>query len=173
MVNARGACVLATLLVVLSCRKNAPSGSGVDGGDASLQDGASSQTAAPSESVAAASVTDGPQLRPAPSATSSSLFPVTAGPFDGTYRCFKGLQLVQTGAHVLSTTHTNATTDTVIACTVAGDVCAGSIREVQHARGKPPKVLHVKPMTLERTPAGDVLFKPGSPTEKPTFCKRQ
>ena len=71
----------------------------------------------------------------------------------------KGLQLLQLGTVVTSTTHKDATTDSVIACTVAGDTCTGTTRDIQVVRGKPPKVFHVRPITLVRTHGGDILLK--------------
>jgi hypothetical protein len=99
-------------------------------------------------------------------------------PFTGDYRCFKGMHLEQAGTIVMSTVHTNATTDTVVACNVAGDVCTGTVREIQTIRGKSPKVMHIKPVTLQRSPTGDITYRTGNPDAKPgahdtTFCARR
>jgi hypothetical protein len=105
-------------------------------------------------------------------------------PFTGTYRCFKGMHLEQAGTIVTSTMH-NGTTDTVVACTVSREDCIGTVREIQMTRGKAPKVMHVKPITLHRTPNGDIMFQvapaPGAHQTNPskpapgaqTFCPRR
>lgn len=187
MVNACGRSLVATVLVaasvagvLTSCRKKASNDADADV-DAALvaarsdaQVASTAPSAAPAETVTAPALTDGPQLRPSPGGVaSSSPFAVT-DTFGGSYRCVKGvIQLVQSGIVVRSTTHTNATTDTIIACTLAGDVCTGSVREIQTVRGKPPKVNHVKGITLTRTSGGDILFKPADPKEHPVLCRKQ
>lgn len=111
--------------------------------------GAAAAGAAPDGAVVTAAVS--PEEPPLPRPT----------PFTGSYRCFKGLQLLQVGNIVTSTTHKDPTTDTIIACTAVGDTCTGTTRDIQVVRGKPPKVLHVRPITLVRTHGGDILFKTG------------
>lgn len=83
-------------------------------------------------------------------------------PFAGSYRCFKGMHLDQAGDLVTSTMHANGTTDTVVVCRVAGDECTGTVREIQTTRGKAPKVMHVKPVTLRRDANGDITYDVGA-----------
>ena len=84
-------------------------------------------------------------------------------PFSGTYRCFKsGIQLEQVGNIVTSTMHKDSTTDTIIACTAIGDMCTGTMRDIQLAKTKSKKVGNIRPVTLLRTAAGDVLVKMGT-----------
>jgi hypothetical protein len=115
-----------------------------------------------------------PSALPAPTSTSTSMFegmplpPQT--PFAGRYRCLKGLELVQTGDIVRGTVHTSASTDTIIVCNAGPDTCVGTVREIQQARGRPPKVGTVKPITLRRAPSGDVLVQPA--TGAATHCPK-
>ena len=149
--------VAATVPGAVACSKkagNASDGAAGDGAaeasasndDAAVGTGLSGSVAPASAAVPSAAAPDEPQL-PRPT------------PFTGSYRCFKGLQLLQLGSVVTSTMHKDATTDTVIACSAIGDTCTGTTRDVQVVRGKPPKVLHVRPITLVRTHGGDILFK--------------
>lgn len=94
-------------------------------------------------------------------------------PFSGTYRCFKGgMQLEQAGNIVLATMHKDSTTDTVVACTAVGDLCTGTVRDIQGGRGKVKKVVNVRPVTLQRTAGGDILFNLSpSPSAKSTGSK--
>jgi len=187
MGNARGPGAVAALLVagalaglLTSCRKKAAVDADADvdaalAADARAAPDASTQPSSMPVPSAAVISTDGPPLRPVPSAASAG--PLFADDrFSGHYQCPKGnLALVQSGTVVRSTVRTNATTDTVVVCTVAGgDVCTGSVREIQTIRGKPPKVLHVKSMTLTRTPSGDMLMLAASadPKEHPALCRK-
>lgn len=84
-------------------------------------------------------------------------------PFSGTYRCFKaGMQLEQSGNIVMSTMHKDSTTDTVLVCTAIGDVCTGTMRDIHLVKTKSKKVTNVRPVTLLRTGAGDIMVKLGS-----------
>lgn len=183
MVNARSAGV-ATLLatvaaacagVLASCKKPLETNAGDAGvaveasGDAALADAAASASALPVQTSTSPALTDGPQLRPLPDA--GSVAPPVS--FSGNYRCPKGaMELVQNGRVVTSTMHGKASTDTVVACSVNGDVCTGSVREIQMVRGKPPKVMHVKSVTLSRTQTGDVVYQVADPKEHPALCHK-
>jgi hypothetical protein len=192
MLRSRGALTLSLLVIAASatsasCKKKAgavPGDAGASAGDASA-----SPEAGPLNATAATYTNE--TSEPAPSApVPHSTAPATsipmapreppATPFTGNYRCFKGMRLEQAGTIVTSTMHTNATTDTVVACTVAGDVCTGTVREIQTTRGKSPKVTHVKPVTLRRSANGDVTYNVGATDAKPgasdrdhTFCPRR
>jgi hypothetical protein len=176
--------VVATSAASASCKKKTAAGAG-DGGatagdaSASLEAGAAIATAATYSNEVSEPAPSAPV--PVPTAP-SAIAPrePAATPFTGNYRCFKGMHLEQAGNIVTSTMHTNATTDTVVACTVAGDVCTGTVREIQTSRGKSPKVLHVKPVTLRRSANGDVTYNVGATDAKPgaadrdhTFCARR
>jgi hypothetical protein len=93
-------------------------------------------------------------------------------PFTGNYRCFKnGLHLEQSGALVMSTIHKDGTTDTIIACTVFGDTCTGTVRDIHLVKSKTQKkVDDVRPITLLRTKGGDVIVKLGH-EQKPAGAK--
>lgn len=166
----RGELRLALLLFLLAmapaisaCRKKPADTAALDASaDADTTDGASS---APSAS-ATTSATPTPAI--APMFEGLPVPPPT--PFAGSYKCLKGLSLVQTGNIVTGTVHTTGTLDTVIACTAGPDTCTGSVREIQQVRGKSPKVLHVKPVTLRRSPSGDIVIKPETGAE--TFCRK-
>ena len=96
-------------------------------------------------------------------------------PFSGSYRCFKGgMQLEQAGNIVTSTMHKDSTTDTILACTAIGDVCTGTLRDIHLVRSKSKKVGNVRPVTLLRTAAGDVIVKLESeqkPDQRPSGAK--
>jgi hypothetical protein len=110
-------------------------------------------------------------------------------PFTGTYRCPKGgMQLEQTGNIVMSTTHRDSTVDTLLVCTAVGDTCTGTVRDIHLVKTKSKKVGNVRPVTVLRTGAGDVIVKLGSepapagartlPSSKAaageqTFCRRR
>jgi hypothetical protein len=174
MVLARGAGVVATLLVacvvtgtLTSCRKK-PTLEGDAGADAAAD---ASRGAGPTASTTPSAAPVASVPTPVPTA---SPFALTVESFSGNFTCPKGpLKLVQAGTIVTSTVHTNATTDTVVACKVAREVCTGSVREIQTIRGKSPKVLHLKNITLERTPSGDMLLKGPDPREKPALCRKR
>jgi hypothetical protein len=100
-----------------------------------------------------------------------------SSPFSGTFRCFGGMKLEQSGRIVTAATR-KGITDTIVACTASSDTCTGTVREIQTVRGKPPKVMHVKPVTLTLTKTGDLVYVVGSAEKKPgrgdqTFCPRQ
>ncbi len=87
------------------------------------------------------------------------------------------MKLEQSGRIVTSTIH-KGTTDTVLACTAGRDTCTGTVREIQTLSGKPPKVMHVKPVTLTRLSGGDVVYVVGSSEKKAargdqTLCQRR
>lgn len=162
--------IVVTMPSLTACRKKPDAGiAALDASaDADTADGATAATIA---DASASSVPSG-SARPAPSLTSmfegTPLPPAT--PFAGSYRCLKGLQLVQTGSIVTGTIHTSASVDTVIACTAGPETCTGTVREIQQPRSKTPKVTHVKPVTLRRAPNGDVLVKPSTGAE--TLCRK-
>jgi hypothetical protein len=165
----RGTVVLSLLVVsatapgVVSCKKKTSDAldGGASDGAASTDASAASDDAAVTEgnvaatAVATAATADAPPL-PRPT------------PFTGSYQCLKGLQLLQVGNIVTSTIHKDATTDTVLACTATLDTCTGTMRDIQNGRGKSPKVLNVRPITLVRTHNGDILLKltPADKNEK-------
>jgi hypothetical protein len=83
-------------------------------------------------------------------------------PFSGSYRCFKsGMQLEQSGNIVTSTMHKDATTDMILACTVIGDSCTGTVRDIHLVKTKSRKVTNIRPVTVVRTGTGDVMVKMG------------
>jgi hypothetical protein len=149
--------IATTALGASSCRTKVQQASVDATADASTLADAADLAAATSPSASA----------PAPSAsTPRPIFEGVAiepASFAGTFRCFKGMTLVQSGRIVTSTMHTNGTIDTIVACTVRGDDCVGTVREVETVRGKAPKVNHTKPVTLHRMPSGDILFRIDKP----------
>lgn len=161
---------------LLGCRKKPTPDGDASVDSAAVASGSSGLDASTTPSAApvpipTASLTDGPQLRPVPSAAP---FALAADKFSGNYTCPKGaLKLVQAGTIVTSTVHTNATTDTIVACSVAGEVCIGSVREILTIRGKSPKVLHLKNITLTRLPSGDVVLRGPDPKEHPAVCRKR
>jgi hypothetical protein len=161
----------ATVPAAVGCSKKAGDASdAAAAGDGTAEASTSNDDAAVGAPVSGTAVSSGAV---APSAAAPEEPPLPRPtPFTGTYRCFKGLQLLQVGNIVTSTTHKDATTDTVIACTATGDTCTGTTRDVQVIRGKPPKVLHVRAITLLRTHGGDIVVKTsasgaGGAIEKP------
>lgn len=159
---------LVSLLVVstmapgsMSCSKK--TSDALDGG---AGDGAAIADASSAESDATAIGTVAPGTAVATDATPDAPPLPRPTPFTGSYGCFKGMQLVQVGTIVTSTIHKDATTNTVLACTATGDTCTGTLRDIQAVRGKAPKVLHVRPITMVRTHSGDVLFKMTPASEK-------
>jgi hypothetical protein len=156
--------VTATVPGAVACNKKTSDASDGAAGDAAAEASAANDDAAvgAAAAAAAAAAPDSAVVTAAVSAEEPPLPRPT--PFTGSYRCFKGLQLLQVGNIVTSTTHKDATTDTIIACTAVGDTCTGTTRDIQMVRGKPPKVLHVRPITLVRNHGGDILFKT-NPTE--------
>jgi hypothetical protein len=163
--------VAATVPGAVACSKKTSDASDGAAGDAAAEAAAGNDDAAVGTAAAGAagSAASGSAVSPAavsPAAVSPAEPPLPRPtPFTGSYRCFKGLQLLQVGNIVTSTSHKDATTDTVIACTAIGETCTGTTRDIQVVRGKPPKVLHVRPITLVRTHGGDILFKT-NPTDK-------
>lgn len=155
---------------IAACRKKPVGTTTLDASaDAETADGAASfaaaEAGAPSAS-AAASAKPTPTI--APMFEGMPAAPPT--PFAGSYKCLKGLSLVQTGSIVTGTVHTSGSVDTIIACTAGPDTCTGTVREIQQMRGKPPKVMHVKQVTLRRAPNGDIVIKPETGAE--TFCRK-
>ena len=162
-----------TALLASGCSKKVSTADAGDAGDASTADGSSATLS----DGGAAAVTEA--AAPVPAATElAALMPAPAPtPFSGTYRCFGGIKLEQSGRIVTSTLH-KGTTDTVIACTVGRDTCTGTVREILMVRGKAPKVTHVKPVTLTLTKSGDVVYVVDSTDKKAgqgaqTFCPRR
>ena len=168
--------VLLTAIAALAsaCRKGAPPDSrdAATTTDASLGDGGNA-------------LTDGDAGAPLPVATVAAAptsaelsgFQPPPNPFTGTFRCFGGMKLEQAGRIVTSTIH-KGTTDTVLACTASIDTCTGTVREIQTVRGKPPKVMHVKPVTLKLLKSGDILHLVGAETQAAskadqTLCPRR
>lgn len=107
---------------------------------------------------------------PAPTASGTGKA-AAGGPWAGTYKCFGGMHLAQSGSHVTSTMKDTSTTDTVLSCNVSGDKCNGTIQDVSHPKGKPTKVLRTRKIVLQREANGDVSYRPES--TEPTFCRRQ
>jgi hypothetical protein len=174
--------VATAALAGASCKKKAASGA-LDGGanasdaSASVEGGAATASAATDATEAREPSLPAP-VAPAARPVAPREPPPT--PFTGSYRCFKGMQLEQAGDLVTSTMHTNGTTDTIVVCRVGGDVCTGTVREIQTTRGKPPKVMHVKPITLRRHANGDITYdvgageaKHGAGDRDHTFCPRR
>jgi hypothetical protein len=162
-----------TLLLVTGCRKPAPAPPPADAGsEASTADAASATT---EEDAAATPVA---AAAPAPTTVELAAAQPAPLPFPGTYRCFGGMKLEQAGRIVTSTMH-KGTTDTVLACTAAADnTCTGTVREIVTVRGRPPKVNHVKPVTLTLAKNGDVVYVVASADKKggrgeQTFCPRR
>jgi hypothetical protein len=170
----RSVVLLAALAASASaCRKGTPADSkdAATDADASAADGASTVEPAPAIPVATAA--------PTATATATELAAQQPppSPFTGTYRCFGGMKLDQAGRIVTATMH-KGTTDTIIACTASTDTCTGTVREILTVRGKPPKVNHVKPLTLTLTRNGDIVYVVGSSEKKAgkgdqTFCPRR
>jgi hypothetical protein len=154
------------------CRKGAP---------ADAKDAASNADASASGD-AGAMLDDASALlvataAPMPTATELAAQQPPPTPFSGTYRCFGGMKLEQAGRIVTATIH-KGTTDTILACTAGSETCTGTVREIQIVRGKPPKVNHVKAVTLTLTRSGDVVYVVGSAEKKAgqgdqTFCPRR
>jgi hypothetical protein len=162
-----------TALLASGCSKKVSTADAGDAGDASTADG-SSATLPEAGAGAAAAIAP---LAPVPTATELAAQMPAPTPFSGTYRCFGGIKLEQSGRIVTSTLH-KGTTDTVIACTVGRDTCTGTVREIVMVRGKAPKVTHVKPVTLTLTKSGDVVYVVDSTDKKAgqgaqTFCPRR
>jgi len=167
-----------TSLHVLACRKRAPDDShsrdaSSKSGDASAEGGSLAELDAATLPVAPAA----PTPAPAPTTTELAALQPPPMPFTGTYRCFGGMKLEQSGRIVTSTIH-KGTTDTVLACTAGIDTCTGTVREIQMLSGRPPKVMHVKPVTLTRLSGGDVVYVVGSSERKAargdqTLCQRR
>ena len=157
-----------TSLFASACRK---------GKVAESRDAAASAADRPDASVVADASAPLASAAPAPTATDlASLLP-PATPFAGTYRCFGGMKLEQSG-RIVTATIRKGTTDTIIACTAGSDTCTGTVREIQTVQGKAPKVMHVKQVTLTRTRSGDVVYVVGSVEKKAgrveqTFCPRR
>ena len=176
------ALVALTSLFASACRKGALA----DSHDAAGTSDASSADAASADAASARVVDDAavpmvPVRTAEPASTAaelSSLLPATPPtPFSGTYRCFGGMKLEQAGRFVTATVH-KGTTDTVVVCTAGSDTCTGTVREIQTVQGKPPKVMHVKPVTLTLTTSGDVVYVVGAVEKKAgrgeqTFCARR
>ena len=168
--------VALTSLFASACRK----GKVAESRDAASDDAAASAADRPDASVVAdapAPFASAASAEPAPTATDlASLLP-PATPFAGTYRCFGGMKLEQSG-RIVTATIRKGTTDTIIACTAGSDTCTGTVREIQTVQGKAPKVMHVKQVTLTRTGSGDVVYVVGSVEKKAgrgeqTFCPRR
>ena len=170
----RAALAVGTSLLAMACRKGAPDDS---------RDAASRETDASLDGASATSpdgaATEVPVATAAspPSTAELSAFQPPPNPFTGTYRCFGGMKLEQAGRIVTSTIH-KGTTDTVIVCMAGVDSCTGSVREIQMVRGKPPKVMHVKPVTLTRLASGDIVYVVGAERKETskgeqTLCPRR
>lgn len=166
-----------TSLLALACRKGAPGDSrdaSSKTADASAEGGSGAELATEAAApVPVATAAPGPR----PTATELAALQPPPMPFTGTYRCFGGMKLEQSGRIVTSTMH-KGTTDTVLACTAGPTTCTGTVREIQTLAGRPPKVTHVKPVTLTRLSGGDVVYVVGSSEKKAaradqTLCQRR
>jgi len=161
-----------TSLLASACRKGTPA----DSRDAASNDADASLVEASTTALQDAA-TAIPSATAAPRTTELAAQQPPPLPFNGTYRCFGGMKLEQAGRIVTSTIH-KGTTDTIIACTAGSTTCTGTVREIQTTRGKAPKVMHVKPVTLTLTKSGDVVYVVGSADKKAgkgeqTFCPRR
>ena len=165
--------VVLTTTAVVACRTK--TGDVTDGAsEAGISDGGptadADATTAPEDSGAI-------PIDPAAAATAAAPSLPRPTPFTGTYRCPKGgMQLEQAGNIVTATMHKDATIDTFLACTATGDSCTGTLRDVHLVKTKSRKVTNIRPVTLVRTGAGDVLLKIGQeqktdPSSKPSSSR--
>lgn len=168
MVPRRGSVGLILLVVlttwsVLACR--ARTGDAADGAsEAGADDGGADADADANATSATSSLADSGPIPTDPAATASSLASSLPRPtpFTGAYRCLKGgMQLEQAGNIVTSTMHKDTTVDTFLACTVIGDTCTGTVRDIHLVKTKSRKVTNIRPVTLVRTGAGDIMLKMG------------
>jgi hypothetical protein len=174
----RRSVVLLAVLVAATpgCRKRAPA----DAKDAaSNADASSSGDAGAMVDDASTPALPVATTAPTPTPTSTELAAQQPPqmPFAGTYRCFGGMKLEQAG-RIVTATIRKGTTDTILACTASSETCTGTVREIQMVHGKPPKVNHVKPVTLTLTRNSDVVYVVGSAEKKAgqgdqTFCPRR
>lgn len=165
--------VVLTTAAVVACRTKA--GDATDGAsEAGIGDGGATADA---DATTAAEDSGAIPIDPAAAATAATPSLPRPTPFTGTYRCPKGgMQLEQAGNIVTATMHKDATIDTFLACTAIGDSCIGTLRDVHLVKTTSRKVTNIRPVTLVRTGAGDVLLKIGQeqktdPSSKPSSSR--
>ena len=165
--------VVLTTAAVVACRTK--TGDVTDGAsEAGLGDGGPTADA---DATTAAEDSGAIPIDPAAAAAAAAPSLPRPTPFTGSYRCPKGgMQLEQAGNIVTATMHKDATIDTFLACTAIGDSCTGTLRDIHLVKTKSRKVTNVRPVTLVRTGAGDIMLKMGQeqktdPSSKPSSSR--
>lgn len=140
-------------------------------------DAATSITMAPAPPPPASTPTPAAASAPAeePAASASAKVaasaPSSGGPWSGTYHCFNSMRLTQSGSQVTGVLFPGSSMPSNVSCTVSGDKCTGTVTAVSMQKGKPPKVVESKGVTLRRDPNGDVHYL-GAREVSPTYCKK-
>jgi hypothetical protein len=154
--------VALTTASVAACRTK--TGDATDGASDAASDAAGGDGSTAAAAATSSALEAGGAIPTDPAATAPPTEPSLPRPtpFSGSFRCLKsGMQLEQSGNIVMSTIHKDATTDTILACTVIGDSCTGTVRDIHLAKTKSRKVTNVRPVTVVRTGTGDMMIKMG------------
>lgn len=149
-----------------SCREKNPS----QEPDAAATVTAASDVPPATSAPPAASSAAEPAATPA-AASAAPEKPASGGPWNGTYHCFNNMHLTQSGSHVTGVLFPGSTMPSNVSCTVTGDKCTGTVTAISISKGKPPKTVESKGVTLTRHPNGDVTYL-GARESSPTFCRR-
>lgn len=97
----------------------------------------------------------------------ASAKPKEGGDFQGSYTCFAGMTVVQSGTNVSARQKpADPQNYATLACTVAGDTCTGAT--TIFTAGKPTGT---KSATLKRAANGDLTYKADG--EGPTLCHKK
>lgn len=97
---------------------------------------------------------------------SASAAPAAGGPWQGTYKCFGGMVVTQSGNAVSMRTNPGKPDFGTVACTANGDTCDGRISEFRNNNPSGVKGVHIT-----RSSSGDITYK-GDGETKATFCKK-
>jgi hypothetical protein len=118
--------------------------------------------------VAEADAAPAPTLTPTHVATAAkSAPPKEGGPFQGSYTCFAGMTVTQSGNNVTARQKPGDTQSyATMSCTASGDSCEGTT--TMYTGGKSSGT---KKSSMKRNSSGDITYK--AEGESPTLCHKK
>ncbi len=138
-----------------------------DAGDAAVE----VEAAAPVVEDAGAEAAAAPLATATATAAKTAAAP-TGGVFQGTYRCFGGMKVTQSGNSVTARLQPgNDAAYSTVTCTVSGDRCEGTASSYTKAKDKPAKAFETRKATLKRSANGDLTYQ-ASGEAQPTNCHK-
>ena len=144
------------------CKKSVPTVEVADAAAPAMPDEAAAPVAEAADAAPA------PTLTPTHAATAAkSAAPKEGGPFQGTYTCFAGMTVSQSGNSVTARQKPGDSQNyATMACSVNGDVCEGSTAILTGGRQTGSKK-----SSLKRAANGDLTYK--AEGEAPTLCHKK